>query len=247
MRPWPLLLLLALAALVAADTEIVNFRLPLTGKVVAPPRGAALASLTASQRQAGLTVSDAQPEVWVALDLEDKGKSWTARLSWPGSSPTRFAAHIHPSGAGGVLLHITAAPLSPRMPHPLLRRVRALFGENESKSDDDAASTHSHSSWTSWEDIGLVNYNSADPTSPADWPFHTDFHLVLEPLILGVLPATAASALAAIALFALAGALIAPYLIRALRRLILGLEEDKAADAPAAALFANMAAKAKSE
>lgn len=45
MRPWLLLLaLLSLALLAAADTEIVNFRLPLTGKIVTPPRGAATAS-----------------------------------------------------------------------------------------------------------------------------------------------------------------------------------------------------------
>lgn len=225
-------------------------------------------SLSATQRQAELSVSDAQPELWVALNLEDKGQSWTARLSWPGSvgyvhrfsltrqSPTRFAAHIHPSSTGGVLLHIEASALSPRMPHPLLRRFRGLFRrastDNESGADaDDKASIASSDSWTSWADIGLFNYNSADtdsePDSNAEWPFHTTFHLVLEPLVFGVLPATAASTIAAILIFAVGGAVLAPCLIRALRLLILRLEEDKGADAPAAALFANMAEKAKTK
>lgn len=54
---------------------------------------------------------------------------------------------------------------------------------------------------------------ASDPAKVQDNDFNTTFHIIVEPLYLGVLPATAVSAVAAILVMAAMGALAAPRLL----------------------------------
>ncbi|KAL7425241.1 hypothetical protein Q5752_000929 [Cryptotrichosporon argae] len=131
MRLIPILVLALSAALAVADTEILNFRLPPPdSNAHAPARARPDVRLTQAQAGAvGLSVSASDPERWVELALP--AGAWTARVSWAASSPTRFGLSQHADR-----LRITAAPLSPRMPHPLLGTA-----DSDGGPDDSAFST----------------------------------------------------------------------------------------------------------
>lgn len=179
------LFVLSLLCLVRADTEIRNFVVSAEHAAPATPDGAVI---DLSPGTNTLQINSSVPELWVHVPLH--AGSWTARLSWPGSRPTRFGMAVYPwsedrleakEHAAGVLLHITAEALSPRMKHPFLHR------------------------------LGLA---SNPQQVPPDSEFATAFHLLVEPLYFGVLPATAVSAIWGIGVLGAVAALAAPRLLR---------------------------------
>ncbi|KIR76062.1 hypothetical protein I310_00769 [Cryptococcus deuterogattii CA1014] len=73
---------------VRADTEIINFRLPLPPHTTTYPIPDSLIYTISPYETLTLNLTDSSPERWFALDMGNmKGsyKSWTLRASWPGS------------------------------------------------------------------------------------------------------------------------------------------------------------------
>ncbi|CAD6571539.1 MAG: hypothetical protein TREMPRED_000309 [Tremellales sp. Tagirdzhanova-0007] len=102
-------------------------------------------------------------------------------------SPTIFDLVVYSRSERQAALHISARPLSPRFPHPLLHNFTGQLTKPLGPSN------------TSRE-------------------FTTNFHIVLEPLILSILPSTAIPTILLILLFALGSALTVPTLIRLIER-----------------------------
>ncbi|WVQ66158.1 uncharacterized protein L199_004336 [Kwoniella botswanensis] len=120
--------LLCLLGIVRADTEIINFSLPL------PPLSSTstpilsttsdLLELTPSQPTL-LNLTDSSPNQSFILNfqgLEQDYQKWTIRISWPGSSPTKIKI-IPPDES--LQFSIIGLSLSPRMYHPLLSHDRS--------------------------------------------------------------------------------------------------------------------------
>lgn len=151
---------------------------------------------------------------------------WTIRLSWPGSvsastsllmikltwqSPTRFDLSLRPlnstiPGDHSALLLISASPLSVPIPispirHPVLSHLASLLHPAPDASRGLAKIA----------DIGTEEWE-------------TTFHLVFEPLILGVLPRTAIPAVLLILVFGGGAACCVPSIIRLLERTHRGAE-----------------------
>lgn len=61
----------------------------------------------------------------------------------------------------------------------------------------------------------------------SDDEFETTFHLVLEPLLLGVIPQTAWSAIAAIVVMVSLAIVAVPYVLRALDRVIAQVDKEE--------------------
>ncbi|WVQ77541.1 hypothetical protein IAR50_007228 [Cryptococcus sp. DSM 104548] len=188
-------LLASLAAIVVrADTEIVNFHLPLSkDTTVYPPLDAVIQTLSPFETIT-LNLTDISPEQWFSLDWKDQQgqySSWTVRASWPGSYPTRI--QILPPHSPGFLL-IRASPLSPRFPrHPCLPLTQYLPSFLQSL------------------------FTRPIPAVPKlDTEFETLLHLTLEPLVLGVLPWTAIPAVGMVLVFTVVAGLGVPYVIRGL-------------------------------
>lgn len=94
------------------------------------------------------------------------------------------------------ILHVSARPLSPRFPHPLLATLYARLPQS----------------------VRAVLPAPPVTTSLDNAEWSTTYHVVLEPLVLGVLPKTAVPAVWAILVFVLGAALVVPSLIRALEK-----------------------------
>ncbi|CAK9783261.1 hypothetical protein CC85DRAFT_299043 [Cutaneotrichosporon oleaginosum] len=180
MRLFAFLLLFTLLSLALADTEIVNVRIPL------PPSdlvGVKLTRLEAGRRHTH-TLSSNDSETYFFAALDPGG--WTARISWPASTPTRFT--ITPHGhADGAVFHVRASALAPRVPY-------------------------------------------FNPEGLADSDFETTFHILVEPLLLGVLPRTAVSAFGAIAVCVAIAAFLAPRFLAGLHGLVRHLDEEPTKD-----------------
>ncbi|GMK56580.1 hypothetical protein CspeluHIS016_0304200 [Cutaneotrichosporon spelunceum] len=177
MRHLFLLLVLALLGPAVADTEIVNARIPL------PPSqlpDAKLTPIAAGQRET-YTLSSNDTDVYFFASLQEG--SWTARISWPASTPTRFQLTplAHPDGA---VFHVNASALSPRVP----------YFNPEGKRDSD---------------------------------FETTFHILVEPLLLGVVPRTAVSAVGAIVVCVGVAVLVASRFLRALQGFVRRIDEEE--------------------
>ncbi|KAK8849782.1 hypothetical protein IAR55_005118 [Kwoniella newhampshirensis] len=182
---WWLLAITTLLNCVLADTEIVNFRLPLSSTTSkhTPPPYVPLTILTPSERIT-IDLTASSPERWFILDFgESNRKSWTIRASWPGSSPTRirFSNAFSP---GYFVIH--SSPLSPHFPHPLLNDLKSRY----------------------------LSSSASSPTSKIKDDFSTSVHLTLEPLLLGVIPRTALPAMGLMILFALGAGACVPSFIR---------------------------------
>ncbi|WWC95714.1 hypothetical protein V866_002580 [Kwoniella sp. B9012] len=119
----PIFLLLCLLGIVRADTEIINFSLPLPPP---PPSSTPILSinpdlleLTPSQPTI-VNLTDSSPNQSFILNFQGVEKDyqkWTIRISWPGSSPTKIKI-IPPDES--FQFSIIGSSLSPRMYHPLL-------------------------------------------------------------------------------------------------------------------------------
>ncbi|TYJ55074.1 hypothetical protein B9479_004211 [Cryptococcus floricola] len=194
-----LVLLASLAAIVArADTEIVNFHLPLSkDTTVYPPLDTVIHTISPFET-VNINLTDISPEQWFSLDWkdqQDKYKSWTLRASWPASSPTRIQI-LPPHSPGFLLIH--ASPLSPRFPyHPPLSQYLPSF----------------------LQPLFTFLPRATQPV-PAerklDTEFETPLHLTLEPLLLGVLPYTALPAVGLILVVVVVAGLGVPYVIKGL-------------------------------
>lgn len=66
-----------------------------------------------------------------------------------------------------------------------------------------------------------------NPDGLGDDEFETTFHILVEPLLLGVLPQTAVSAVVAIVVCVAAAALVAPRFLAALHSLVRRLDEEE--------------------
>ncbi|KAK6908570.1 hypothetical protein I204_06549 [Kwoniella mangroviensis CBS 8886] len=115
--------LLCLFGIVRADTEIINFSLPLP-----PPSPSSTPFLSTNSDL--LELSPSQPTIVNLTDsspnqsfilnfqgLEKDYQKWTIRISWPGSSPTKIKI-IPPDES--FQFSIIGSSLSPRMYHPLI-------------------------------------------------------------------------------------------------------------------------------
>ncbi|OXM79930.1 hypothetical protein C364_02229 [Cryptococcus neoformans Bt63] len=187
-----------IALCVRADTEIINFRLPLPPHTTTYPTPDSLVYTISPYEALTLNLTDSSPERWFALDMGNmKGsyKSWTLRASWPGSSPTKITLSP-PLSPGYFTLH--AAALSPRFPHhpPVLPYIPYM------------------NHLTSF----ISSLLTIPPPKPklSDDQFHTPLHLTLEPLLFGFLPYTALPAVGLIILFVTVAGMGVPYVIRGL-------------------------------
>lgn len=187
-----------IALCVRADTEIINFHLPLPPHTTTYPTPDSLVYTISPYETLTLDLTDSSPERWFALDMGNmKGsyKSWTLRASWPGSSPTKITLSP-PLSPGYFTLH--AAALSPRFPHhpPVLPYIPYM------------------NHLTSF----ISSLLTIPPPKPklSDDQFHTPLHLTLEPLLFGFLPYTALPAVGLIILFVTVAGMGVPYVIRGL-------------------------------
>lgn len=118
-------------------------------------------------------------------------------------SPTIFEIDLHPAPTGypdrTALLHVLARRLSPRFPHPLLDRFQPY----------------------------LPSVEPPDGEHDAGSSFTTTFHLVIEPLIFGVLPRTALPTLLCIIVFVFGAAVMVPAIIRWLESAV-SIDREKA-------------------
>ncbi|ORY34624.1 hypothetical protein BCR39DRAFT_585592 [Naematelia encephala] len=186
---------IALVALVSADTEIRNFRLPLPDPPLAQTESVPTqveTILSSSQRQIVLNVSTYDSGRWINLILDEDYRAWTIRMSWPASQPTKFQLDLVPNPDPNLMqafLRIAAKPLSPTMPHPLL--------------DD-------------WYPA------RAKPDARSFEKLETTFQLVLEPLVFGFLPRTAVPTVLMIVVSLLGSSMAVPSIIRVIESLRLG-------------------------
>ncbi|WVF68375.1 hypothetical protein IAT40_003140 [Kwoniella sp. CBS 6097] len=207
-----------------ADTEILNFHLPLpSGSASAP--AAALASGAGAGAGAeiyetkfetsndSLILSPSQPLTFVLsssfpnrtifLEFGDSDSSaWTIRASWPGSHPARIALS-DPTDEG---FFIKGSPLSPRMPHPLLLHLptslQILFTPTSSKAPPASA------------------LSPAPDAASEKEAFSTPVILVLEPLVLGIIPQTAVPTIGVILLVVFSSGLLVPRVVGLIERLV---------------------------
>lgn len=191
-----------------------------------------------------LSVSSDQAEQRILLDFGEDGEAWTVRVSWPGSvgllvtlshdtltvplmttirdqvagrtlthqAPTKWDLAITPSSPRTAILHLTAAPLSPPFPHPLLSQLNAYLPSylrtiGARPVDREGSETETTTQW--------------ETTTKIKW--ETKAHILLEPLILGVIPSTAVPAVGWISVLVFGAGLVVP-------RLITWLEAAKRAD-----------------
>ncbi|GFZ49774.1 hypothetical protein JCM24511_07177 [Saitozyma sp. JCM 24511] len=210
-------LCLSLLPLVLADTEIRNLHLPLPGADsidILPADHLTLSSRSPLE----LSVSSDQAEQRILLDFGDDGEAWTVRVSWPGSAPTKWDLAITPSSPRTAILHLTAAPLSPPFPHPLLSQLNAYLPSylrtigarpvDREGSETETTMQRATKSKIKWE---------------------TKAHILLEPLILGVIPSTAVPAVGWIIVLVFGAGLVVPSLItwlEAAKRAAQVLESD---------------------
>ncbi|WRT69824.1 uncharacterized protein IL334_006815 [Kwoniella shivajii] len=176
-----------LGGLVSADTEIVNFHLPLRGLSQAETSKGTLANAEVTTLYPSnpllFNLSSSDPEKHFQLNLNGNGhKSWTIRASYPGSSPVKLKM-IEPNSK--FQFSITGQALSPRMNHSFLQQY-------------------------------IVKYlpTDTDPTKVDRLEdFDTVISIVLEPLILGIIPQTALPTIAIVLVFVLGAGTILPYVI----------------------------------
>lgn len=181
-----LLFCLVLCACVHADTEIRNFRVPDEHAAPATPPGA-LVHLH-SQTPTTLKLNSSSPELWVHVPLDDG--AWTARLSWPASMPTRFGLNVYPwSGQAEAAVGSSHGALLHITAQALSPRIRHHL-------------------------LHRLGFAVKPAEVRPDEEFDTTFHLLVEPLYLGVLPATAVSAIAGIGVMIALAAVSAPLLWR---------------------------------
>ncbi|RXK39707.1 hypothetical protein M231_03062 [Tremella mesenterica] len=228
-----LLIWLILCDNVKADTEILNFRLPLSSPATPfelPPHTIELSS---TQHQLQLQFNSSSPEHWVLLHFDEPYKEWTTRLSWPGSSPTRFTLTLYdlePS-ENTALLHILSTPLAPEFPHPLLSLplpflmdyLRTFFSTSALPSLTELGTSRSpdkgHIKEENDGDDGLSQrqFSTGRNEKGQLWTFNTSAHLVLEPLNLGI-PRTTLPLLIHLIIFGLGAICVVPIIIRLLER-----------------------------
>jgi hypothetical protein len=105
---------------------------------------------------------------------------------------------LHPSLEDDqVILYINSKPLSPRFPH----RHHELLAK-------------------------LPTYKAASPVTETDDGYNTTFHLVFEPLILGVIPQTSVPAIKYISAATIFSLLLVPFVIRFIERFAATLPES---------------------
>ncbi|WVR07955.1 hypothetical protein IAU60_004998 [Kwoniella sp. DSM 27419] len=203
MRPLAVLLTIAwCAVLVLADTEIINFHRPLTPARLGIKQADLISDSFVPSDPVVFNLSSSEASRRFILDFgEVRYAKWTVRASWPGSYPARIA--IEPPTASSHLV-IRGSALSPRMYHPLLTRLPPSLRRILPKP------------------IPLRS-----TTFTTDQAFSTPIHLLLEPLILGVIPQTAMPAIGAILAVVLLAALAIPSVFRTLHSLVNAVDDDK--------------------
>ncbi|KAJ7269262.1 hypothetical protein B0H12DRAFT_1094914 [Mycena haematopus] len=208
---WPhSLLLLLLAALAHANTEINNFaasertdapllrarswptlrpRSTTRWALARAPYGTPLSAVCASGTSPPGSESESERcphELWLALDTPDTYGRWTLRLSWPASTPTDFRLDVLDPRAAAALHLIppeVGAPTTTRK----YARIRAV----------DAGVRTPGALWTpnvyalfarAFQNSSVVSYPDSDSEEDEDEKVH--LILTLEPLLFGVLPET---------------------------------------------------------
>ncbi|KAJ7292846.1 hypothetical protein C8J57DRAFT_1267271 [Mycena rebaudengoi] len=187
MRPWAtttvtLLLCSCLPAVILANTEIINFAVSESAAVALPPALKwpvlpARTPTTLAVRPAPLhtaldtvcqpvTNASCAHELWLALDLDDTPYSkFTLRLSYPASTPTDYLIQVLDPPAVAALFRLPAHGSSHTNTKRKYARIRAV-------------------------DTGVRTPTAQPPQNPNAPPPAAEFILVLEPLYLGVLPAS---------------------------------------------------------
>ncbi|KZP10100.1 hypothetical protein FIBSPDRAFT_899983 [Athelia psychrophila] len=142
-------------------------------------------------------------ELWVVLDLDDPSwrsySKFTLRVSWPAYSPASFTMNIY-------------SPDS--MP--------TWFAESPSSagaSPGGKMTRRKYAHITAVEETGI-------PLSGTLIAERVDFRIILEPLVLGVLPASLQSTVATIALFGFLASLVVPRINRYLEKLAVIAREE---------------------
>jgi hypothetical protein len=125
-------------------------------------------------------------------------------------APTKWDLTISPLSPRTAILQITAAPLSPRFPHPLLSQVNDYLPSYLSLVGALPVDREGSETKTKWE-----------TTTKSQW--ETKAHILLEPLILGVIPSTAVPAVGWMIVLVFGAGMVVP-------RLITWLEVAKRAD-----------------
>jgi hypothetical protein len=128
---------------------------------------------------------------------------------------------VYPADEGkGALLHVRARPLSPRIRQPwhLLDRLDFfnLLDHADLVLENPIVKR-----------LGLAASREKAEEVLADDEFETPFHVILEPLVLGVLPRTAVPAVLAILVMLVGAGLAAPRVAAALERLAVQVKVEK--------------------
>ncbi|WWC92674.1 uncharacterized protein L201_007633 [Kwoniella dendrophila CBS 6074] len=158
-------------SLVLADTEIINFHLPISSECssIRETTTSALVqhewTILKPSKPLIFNLNSSSPQKGFTLDFKQlRYNVWTIRASWPGSSPTRIK--INPPNSS-YQFSIESSALSPRMSHHLLRDFMNKYANLEIK------------------DVNQANRESSSLS------FDTPITITLEPLILGIIPKTA--------------------------------------------------------
>ncbi|KIM88865.1 hypothetical protein PILCRDRAFT_813856 [Piloderma croceum F 1598] len=146
-------------------------------------------------------------EIWVVLDLDHeewkKYSKFTLRLSWPASLPASFFMQIY-----------TPESLFGELPKSLQTSITEI-----NKDTPEARITR-----RMFAHIRVVDETGGISATTA--PQHVTFRVILEPLIMGVLPASVQPTVLAIVLVASLAALAVPWINRYLERLARNAMEE---------------------
>lgn len=230
MRLLHLLLALALLLLVAADTEILTISVrPLRdlGTLPLPPPDTYATPtphvadisihLTPSVRHTDV-VSHNRSRLKFALDLPPG--EWTARISWPASTPAKIylgsstaragvGAGGGDGGGGGAGEGDGGGDVK---------------GEREGEGNGDREGRR----LTVLHVLGMpLSPRIPYPGQRPDEEFETTFHILVEPMLLGVLPQTAVSAVVALVVCVGVAVWVAPRAMEALMDVVQWVNEDE--------------------
>ncbi|WWC66010.1 uncharacterized protein I303_108632 [Kwoniella dejecticola CBS 10117] len=228
-----------------ADTEIINFQLPLLssrtvrGDLSSSPTSHLIHLHPSQPIITNLNTSSPSQDFALALlynshtDLKhnyDGYTTWTIRVSWPGSSPTKIKI-THPDQEGHFT--ISAQPLSPRMDHSFFFR---------------AVSQHIPSSclpFSLTDGVDQVNNRRSKLTAHLTEEFNTPIQVIFEPSILGLIPRTTLPTIGLIIISITVVSFIAPYIITFIECTLNGL--PRSAKRPIASYLTNARTETKTK
>ncbi|WWC73819.1 uncharacterized protein I206_107791 [Kwoniella pini CBS 10737] len=191
-----LLLMITLIGIVLADTEIINFQLPLP--LSSPTEVPSLNQLqytTLNPSESIITtLNTSSSSRTFFLNLNDDYSKWTIRVSWPGSSPTKIKISEPNSNSQ---ITISSQSLSPKMNHTKLRQF-----------------LNRHISFN--KTYSISNFEMKNDN---DY-FNTSIEIILEPLIIGLIPQTTLPTIGLILISIIIVSFIIPHFIHFIEEII---------------------------